>query len=83
MFIFKGFARYGLVRFSNHDVVICSYNMINSKSDRVFSQTEWALIALDEAQAIKNPVAQRTQAIKALSGYCKIAITELLLRTDY
>lgn len=77
VYIHRGSLRYGLAkRFSNHDVVICSYNMINSKSDKgLFSQTEWALIALDEAQAIKNPDAQRTQAIKALSGYCKIAIT--------
>jgi non-specific serine/threonine protein kinase len=36
---------------------------------------KWDLIILDEAQAIKNPSSQQTQAVKNLKGRCRIALT--------
>jgi non-specific serine/threonine protein kinase len=36
---------------------------------------EWSLVILDEAQAIKNPGARQTQAVKALKARCRIALT--------
>src|SRR5881409_3099091 len=36
---------------------------------------EWSLVILDEAQAIKNPGTQQTQAVKALKARARIALT--------
>src|SRR5437667_131842 len=36
---------------------------------------QWSLAVLDEAQAIKNPVARQTQAVKALKAHARIALT--------
>src|SRR5207249_838267 len=36
---------------------------------------EWSLAILDEAQAIKNPGARQTQAVKALKARARIALT--------
>ena len=37
--------------------------------------TAWRLVILDEAQAIKNPAAQQTKAVKALKAKARIALT--------
>ncbi|MBF0292710.1 MAG: DEAD/DEAH box helicase [Nitrospinae bacterium] len=39
------------------------------------SEQEWDIIVADEAQAIKNPTAKQTKAIKELRGGHKIALT--------
>jgi non-specific serine/threonine protein kinase len=36
---------------------------------------EWGLVILDEAQAIKNPAADQTRAVKKVKGKAKIALT--------
>src|SRR3989454_933565 len=36
---------------------------------------QWSLAVLDEAQAIKNPGARQTQAVKALKAHARIALT--------
>ena len=38
-------------------------------------KTRWRLVALDEAQAIKNPDAKQTRAVKALQADSRIALT--------
>jgi non-specific serine/threonine protein kinase len=38
-------------------------------------KTDWDLLILDEAQAIKNPGAMQTRAVKALSSRSRVALT--------
>jgi hypothetical protein len=38
-------------------------------------EREWGLVVLDEAQAIKNPGAKQTRAIKTLRGRTRLALT--------
>ena len=55
------------------DVVITSYGTV----PRVewLARRRWGLVILDEAQAIKNPGAKQTRAVKALHGASRIALT--------
>lgn len=52
---------------------ITTYGMVG-KLDILVGR-EWELIILDEAQAIKNPGAKQTKAVKALRGKAKVALT--------
>ena len=55
------------------DLVVTSYGSLA----RVpwLAPTPWRLVILDEAQAIKNPAAQQTKAVKALKADTRIALT--------
>jgi SNF2-related domain/SNF2 Helicase protein len=55
------------------DLVITSYGTLA----RVpwLAETEWRLAILDEAQAIKNPAAKQTRAVKAVKAGTRIALT--------
>jgi superfamily II DNA or RNA helicase len=55
------------------DLIITSYGSLA----RVpwLASTPWRLVILDEAQAIKNPEAKQTKAIKALKADTRIALT--------
>ncbi|MFZ1104936.1 MAG: DEAD/DEAH box helicase, partial [Hyphomicrobiaceae bacterium] len=55
------------------DLVIASYGSLA----RVpwLASTPWRLVILDEAQAIKNPAAKQTRAVKALKAGTRIAMT--------
>src|SRR5262249_47378261 len=55
------------------DLVITSYGSLS----RVpwLGSTPWRLAILDEAQAIKNPAAKQTRAVKALKAETRIALT--------
>ncbi len=57
----------------NTDLVITSYGSLA----RVpwINQTAWRLVIIDEAQAIKNPGAKQTKAVKALKSDGRIALT--------
>jgi superfamily II DNA or RNA helicase len=55
------------------DLVVTSYGTL-SRLDWL-SKTSWRLAVLDEAQAIKNPNAKQTRAVKALRCGCRIALT--------
>ena len=57
----------------NTDLVITSYGSLA----RVpwINQTAWRLVIIDEAQAIKNPGAKQTKAVKALKADGRIALT--------
>jgi non-specific serine/threonine protein kinase len=55
------------------DLVITTYGTLaRTEALRV---RQWSLVVLDEAQAIKNPGARQTQAVKALRAQARIALT--------
>jgi SNF2 family DNA or RNA helicase len=60
--------------FVNFDVVIVSYETA-VRDEPLLSSAEWNVLALDEAQNIKNPDAQRTAAVKGLPRRVSLAIT--------
>jgi non-specific serine/threonine protein kinase len=55
------------------DVVLTTYGMLLRQP--WLREVEWRLVILDEAQAIKNPGARQTRAVKALKGEARIALT--------
>ncbi len=55
------------------DLVITTYGTL-ARVEALRSR-EWSLVILDEAQAIKNPGARQTQAVKALKAHARIALT--------
>src|SRR5881628_3039289 len=55
------------------DLVITTYGTL--ARIEALRAREWSLVILDEAQAIKNPGARQTQAVKALKAHARIALT--------
>ena len=55
------------------DLVITTYGTLARVE--ALRAREWSLVVLDEAQAIKNPGARQTQAVKALKAQARIALT--------
>jgi superfamily II DNA or RNA helicase len=55
------------------DLVITSYTMIAKLA--WLRKFDWDLAILDEAQAIKNPGARQSRAVKELRSRCRIALT--------
>ena len=55
------------------DLVITSYGAL-LRYDWLAS-TQWRVLVIDEAQAIKNPGAKQTRAVKQLSAHTRIALT--------
>jgi len=58
----------------NHDLVISTYSLIQ-RDFETLSKTEWGVIALDEAQNIKNHFTKQSQSIKNLRSNMRIALT--------
>jgi non-specific serine/threonine protein kinase len=55
------------------DLVITTYGTL--MRIEALQQREWSLAILDEAQAIKNPGAKQTRAVKALRARARVALT--------
>jgi non-specific serine/threonine protein kinase len=55
------------------DVVLTTYGMLLRQPWLL--ETGWRLAVLDEAQAVKNPAARQTRAVKQLKAEAKIALT--------
>jgi non-specific serine/threonine protein kinase len=55
------------------DLVVTTYGML-LRQPRLL-ETNWQLVILDEAQAIKNPSAQQSKAVKRLKAQARIALT--------
>jgi superfamily II DNA or RNA helicase len=58
---------------ARHDLVLTTYGML-LRAPRL-AAFGWDAAILDEAQAIKNPGARQTRAVKALSARVRIALT--------
>lgn len=58
----------------NYDVVVTSYETV-VRDMSMFQMINWNIVVLDEAQAIKNPDAQRTKSVKKLPKRVAIAVT--------
>lgn len=57
----------------NADVVLTTYGMLLRQ--RWLQDVAWQLVVLDEAQAVKNPAARQTRAVKRLQADARIALT--------
>jgi len=60
-------------RFAGVDVVLTSYGSLIRLSS--LRETDWSIVVLDEAQAIKNPGTRQTQSVKALKSRVRFALT--------
>jgi SNF2 family DNA or RNA helicase len=56
------------------DLIICSYGLLQSESERLIA-VKWNTIVADEAQAIKNHQAKRTKAAVKLQADFKVVTT--------
>ncbi len=55
------------------DAILTTYGMIARME--WLTAVEWSLVVLDEAQAIKNPAARQTRAVKRLKAVARIVLT--------
>lgn len=56
------------------DVLVTSYALL--RRDRaLFEEHRWNMLIVDEAQHVKNPMAQQTQALKGLRASRRLALT--------
>lgn len=58
---------------SETDLVVTTYAMAHRLA--WLKEVAWGSLILDEAQAVKNPVARQTRAVKALKGKWRITLT--------
>ncbi len=56
------------------DLVITSYGMLRSDASK-FQKVKWEVLAIDEAQNIKNAGTEQTKAVKKLKAEVKIAMS--------
>lgn len=56
------------------DVVLTTYGLLVRDVDRL-GRIEWDVVALDEAQSIKNPDSQRARAARQLTARQRVALT--------
>jgi SNF2 family DNA or RNA helicase len=55
------------------DLIITTYGTLNRLP--WLTETSWDMVILDEAQAIKNPTAKQTRAVKLLTSRVRFALT--------
>ena len=60
-------------QFTGFDLAITSYGTLLRST--ALTNTNWRLLVLDEAQAIKNPKAKQTRAAKSIKAKARIALT--------
>ena len=60
-------------RLADADLVVTTYSMVDRQP--WLEEIDWRMVILDEAQAIKNPAARQTKAVKKLAGRTRIALT--------
>lgn len=57
-----------------NDIIITSYGLIR-KDKKLFNDTTWSRLIIDEAQNIKNPLAAQTKALCNVPSEFRIALT--------
>ena len=63
-----------IAEMGKHDVLLVSYPMLQIDGE-AFAGKLWATLVLDEAQAIKNAAAKRSQAVFALQATFRLAMS--------
>jgi non-specific serine/threonine protein kinase len=58
---------------AGYDLILTTYGMIARMES--LRQCQWDIVALDEAQAIKNPSARQTRAVKELKSQQRLVLT--------
>ncbi len=58
---------------AGYDMILTTYGMIARMES--LRQRQWDIVALDEAQAIKNPSARQTRAVKELKAQQRLVLT--------
>jgi|GEM_PF-268442 len=61
-------------RLADVDVILTSYTLVVN-DDSVLARQTWSALILDEAQAIKNPSAKKTQSLRHYVARHRIALT--------
>lgn len=56
------------------DVIVTTYALAN-RDQELLGSVGWGRVVLDEAQFIKNPVTKQSQAVRALAGRSRVALT--------
>jgi SNF2 family DNA or RNA helicase len=56
------------------DLIVCSYGLLQSESERL-AEKKWHTLVADEAQAIKNALTKRSKAVMALQADFKLITT--------
>lgn len=69
----RDLARLSTRKVDGHDAIITTYGTV--LRTRWMKEHRWRCIVLDEAQAIKNPSAKQTRAVKALQAQWRLALT--------
>lgn len=69
----KTLASLGTAQFAQVDVVITSYGSLTRLPNLM--EQAWSIVVIDEAQAIKNPAAQQTRAVKNLRCRVRFALS--------
>ncbi|MEM6264292.1 MAG: DEAD/DEAH box helicase, partial [Bacteroidota bacterium] len=57
-----------------HDLILTSYGIARS-DQRKLSKISWRVLVIDEAQAIKNPAAAQTKALKKFQAKTRVAMS--------
>jgi len=63
-----------LEQVADHTLVVTNYAILR-RDVELFRSLDWDTVVLDEAQYVKNPSAQRTQAARSLTAQHRIAMT--------
>ena len=58
---------------AGYDLVVVSYGAVHRSP--WLAETRFGVVVLDEAQAIKNPAARQTRAVKGLRSHVRLALT--------
>jgi SNF2 family DNA or RNA helicase len=67
--------RYGVEKsLKGFDLIITTFETLNNDIG-LLSGLDWQIVIVDEAQAIKNPKAQRTKSLKRLNAKFRLAVT--------
>lgn len=64
----------GVDQFKDFDIVVCTYQTM-LRDGEIFKNCQWDCLIADEAQAIKNPEALISKAIKSIPARFRLAMT--------